>query len=200
MKRSSICGLIAFLLIVLAAAPTVAQQQESAPPASAGRIDETFVKTLESGDPVIAKPTPSAQKKADGRTLSGTELIPTLVDPVYLDEAGQRSMQQALKAFYDYRIRGFDHRSRVFEWQLLSSRMIFGLVILIVAVGLYFSWLQFMAGQKENGGPEKASTTLEASPTGVKVSSPVLGVIILTLSLAFFYLYLVHIYPIEEIF
>lgn len=110
-------------------------------------------------------------------------------------------MQQALKAFYDYRIRGFDHRSRVFEWQLLSSRLIFGLVILIVAVGLYFSWLQFIAGLKEDADPEKTSTTLEASPTGgVKLSSPVLGVIILTLSLVFFYLYLVHVYPIEEIF
>jgi hypothetical protein len=192
--------LIAFLLVVLGAAPAVAQQQESAPPASAGRIDENFVKTLESGEPVVTDPATSATQDTGGRTLSGTNLMPTLVDPVYLDEAGRRSMQKALKAFYDYRIRGFDHRSRVFEWQLLSSRLIFGLVIPIVAVGLYFSWLQFMAGLKESASPEKTSTTLEASPSGVKVSSPVLGVIILTLSLAFFYLYLVHVYPIEEIF
>jgi hypothetical protein len=53
---------------------------------------------------------------------------------------------------------------------------------------------------KEKAGPEATSTTLEASATGIKLSSPVLGVIILALSLAFFYLYLVHVYPIEEIF
>jgi len=31
------------------------------------------------------------------------------------------------------------------------------------------------------------------------VSSPVLGVVILVISLAFFYLYLVHVYPISEL-
>jgi len=31
------------------------------------------------------------------------------------------------------------------------------------------------------------------------VASPVLGVVILVISLAFFYLYLVYVYPIEEI-
>ncbi len=110
-------------------------------------------------------------------------------------------MRSALKGYYDYRVAGFDHRARVFEWQLLSSRIIFVLVILIVVVGLYFSWLQFIAGLRENANPEKMSTTVEASPTGgIKVSSPVLGVIILTLSLVFFYLYLVHVYPITEVF
>ena len=118
----------------------------------------------------------------------------------YLDEPGVASMRASLRAFYDYKTRGFDHRSRVFEWQLLSSRLIFVLVIAIVAVGLYFSWLQFMAGFKQGTPPDKTSTTFEASPSGIKVSSPVLGVIILTLSLVFFYLYLVHVYPIDELF
>jgi hypothetical protein len=43
-------------------------------------------------------------------------------------------------------------------------------------------------------------TEFEASAKGIKVSSPVLGVIILVISLAFFYLYLVYVYPISEIF
>jgi len=40
---------------------------------------------------------------------------------------------------------------------------------------------------------------LELGQTGLKVSSPVLGVIILVISLAFFYLYLVYVYPIGEL-
>jgi hypothetical protein len=40
---------------------------------------------------------------------------------------------------------------------------------------------------------------LDLSTAGLKVSSPVLGVIILVISLAFFYLYLVYVYPISEI-
>jgi hypothetical protein len=49
--------------------------------------------------------------------------------------------------------------------------------------------------------PEVAQpiTELEASLTGIKVSSPVLGVIILALSFLFFYLYIKFVYPIHEI-
>ena len=43
-------------------------------------------------------------------------------------------------------------------------------------------------------------TELEASVKGIKVSSPVLGVIILVISLLFFYLYLAFVYPIQEVF
>ena len=48
------------------------------------------------------------------------------------------------------------------------------------------------------GKPEE--TELSLSLREVKVRSPVLGVIILTISLAFFYLYLVHVYPIRNVF
>jgi hypothetical protein len=40
-------------------------------------------------------------------------------------------------------------------------------------------------------------TDIEFSGKGIKVSSPVLGVVILAISLGFFYLYLRHVYPIE---
>jgi len=43
-------------------------------------------------------------------------------------------------------------------------------------------------------------TQIEASPQGFRISSPILGVIILALSFLFFYLYLKYIYPIMEIF
>jgi hypothetical protein len=43
-------------------------------------------------------------------------------------------------------------------------------------------------------------TEIEATLQGLKISSPVLGVIILALSFFFFYLYLKYVYPIHEIF
>jgi septal ring-binding cell division protein DamX len=145
---------------------------------------------------------------------------PILLPREQLDPDTLRSMQQSLKAYYDYRTHGFDHRKAVFAWQLLSAKIIFAIVVLLVAIGIYFSWIQFTAGmKKESTSPpaskatptettqdtpappqEPAVTTLEASPSGIKVSSPVLGVILLVISLAFFYLYLVYVYPIEEIF
>lgn len=133
-------------------------------------------------------------------TLEGERegFAPVMIDPAWLDEAGKASQRRALQAYYDYRSDGFDHRRRVFAWQLFSSKAIFLLVIFLVTAGIYFSWLQFRQGLKGGEGSD-SHTTLEATAGGIKLSSPVLGIIILTLSLLFFYLYLVHVYPIEEI-
>ncbi len=205
MKAALATALIICGLSLMAAGSVLAQNAAGEPPTSeptAARIGE-LKKSLESGEAIVKAPLSqgaAAAETGDGMPAD-TRLLPKLVNPDILDEAGVKSMQSALKGYYDYRVKGFDHRARVFEWQLLSSRMIFVLVVLIVVVGLYFSWLQFIAGLRENANPEKMSTTVEASPTGgIKVSSPVLGVIILTLSLVFFYLYLVHVYPITEVF
>jgi len=75
-------------------------------------------------------------------------------------------------------------------------------VILLVVVGIYFAWLQFRLALKEleKGREEKLTTDLTVSPKEIKISSPVLGIIILIISLLFFYLYLIYIYPITEIF
>lgn len=209
MKAALATALIVCGLSLMAAGPVLAQNAAGEPPASeptTTRIGE-MRKSLESGEAIVKAPlgggaaTGATAPETGNGTPADTRLLPKLVDPDILNEAGVKSMQSALKGYYDYRVKGFDHRARVFEWQLLSSRIIFVLVILIVVVGLYFSWLQFMAGLRENAGLEKMSTTVEATPAGgIKVSSPVLGVIILTLSLAFFYLYLLHVYPISEIF
>lgn len=97
--------------------------------------------------------------------------------------------------------KGYIHRSNVFSWQLISSVIIFSVVIFLVFAGIYFAWLQFKVSLKGNlENSENLSTELSASTTGIKVSSPVLGVIILVISLFFFYLYLVYVYPIQEIF
>lgn len=131
----------------------------------------------------------------------GTKVEPEPTDPALLDEQGRVAQQRAFRAYYDYRTEGFDHRRRVFEWQLLTSRIIFVLVVALVAIGIFFSWLQFRRGLGPHGdsGVKQETTTFEATAKGIKVTSPVLGVIILTISLAFFYLYLVYVYPIEEI-
>jgi hypothetical protein len=55
-------------------------------------------------------------------------------------------------------------------------------------------------GDDDKDNSSDLNTQFEANFKGIKVSSPVLGVIILTLSLLFFYLYLVYVYPITEVF
>ncbi len=125
------------------------------------------------------------------------DIFPGLAIQQLLDADGKAAMQQSLTAYYDYRTQGFEHRSKVFSWQHISTIIIFGMVMLIVFVGLYFSWMQFRTVSNLNDMKE---STVEFGKAGIKVTSPVLGVIILALSLAFFYLYLIHVYPVFDTF
>jgi uncharacterized membrane protein len=134
-----------------------------------------------------------------------------------LDPEMRNAAIESMREYYRYRISGYQHRKAVFDWQLTSSKIIFWVVIVLVGVSIYFSGVQFhsalrsqrtakpregvqSAESSEMGAvPSDLQTSIEAGSGGIKVSSPVLGVIILVISLLFFYLYLVHIYPISEI-
>lgn len=109
----------------------------------------------------------------------------------------------AIEQYYRYRSQSFTHRQLVFEWQFYSTIVIFVVVLLLVALGIYFSWIQFSQtmGRMRKGDlrEDQEVTQLKATLTSVEIASPVLGVIILALSLAFLYLYLVHVYPIHEV-
>lgn len=101
---------------------------------------------------------------------------------------------EAYRGYFDNNIRNYQHSQQVFKWQLTSSKLIFITVIILVMAGIVFSGLQFKRGTSDS------KTEFEFSRHGFKVSSSILGVIILVISLAFFYLYLVYVYPIQEIF
>jgi hypothetical protein len=147
------------------------------------------------------------------------------------DASAQKQFMAGWLSHYDayrrYRISGFTHRQQVFEWQLLSSKIIFGVVVCLVVVGVYFSAVQFGRGRDTQrrtgsrpaaGGPEMdpespagprtaapadaddATELIVSLKEGLKVKSSVLGIVILALALIFFYLYLVHVYPITEVF
>jgi len=68
-----------------------------------------------------------------------------------------------------------------------------------VGSGIVFAAIQFHHGIKGSSSLD-INTEIELSTKNVKINSPVLGVIILLISLGFFYFYLVHIYPVENIF
>ena len=114
----------------------------------------------------------------------------------------QDSAQTAYEVFV------YSHRRAVFQWQLLSSQVVFWLVVAIVFVGLLFAGMQFYVSLRRSAKPPEGEsstgsasevTELEASLQGIKVRSSVLGVIILVISLGFLYLYLVHVYPIKVV-
>ena len=117
-----------------------------------------------------------------------------------LGYAATDEMRTALgQAIYDDHIALLDYNRRVFEWQMTSTMVSFWMVIALVLAGLAFAAIQFWRAMRATAGDPGLNTDLELSGKGLKVSSPVLGVIILTISLGFFYLYLLHVYPIEHV-
>ena len=119
------------------------------------------------------------------------------------DAATKQKYLQSLQGYYDYRRQAYEHRQRDFSWQHVSTVVIFIVVLLLVFSGIYFAYVQFHAGLKAKAvnpaAPEEKSD-IEISTKGLRVSSSVLGVIILGISLAFFYLYLIYVYPINDTF
>jgi hypothetical protein len=114
-----------------------------------------------------------------------------------------------------------DFARRSWEWHLLSTKILFWLVIGIVLFGLYITMVQFrrdysgwhkapvaphIPGSAEVSDPLPAvpppmvlplPSTLKIGPGGMEVTSQVVGLLVLSLSLAFFYLYIRNVYPIE---
>jgi hypothetical protein len=157
-----------------------------------------------------AEPESTEQKKSIDAVLAKANeqppdrsLLPEVACIDFEDEETRDRCWQAFRSYFQYYESGFGHRRAVFGWQHLSTRIIFVVVLLLVTAGIYFAWVQFrhdlILGKSLPKGEVAPVHNVELSTAGLKVSSPVLGVIILALSLVFFYLYLVHVYPISEI-
>ncbi len=209
------------IALVLAAVPTPGNQPPAPTSPSPGSVAQ-FIADEEGRGRQDREPSPADPFPE----------LPDLSRLKALDPTTQRAAEEAFRAYYRYRQSGYEHRQRVFDWQLVSSKIIFWTVIVMVSAGIYFSGVQFHVALRglrprstaaappdkavatgEPGGAERTAertgavdagtvtlqTSLEAGTGGIKLSSPVLGVIILMISFLFFYMYLIHIYPIREI-
>lgn len=123
--------------------------------------------------------------------------------PVLPPEQMSDTLRKSYEQHYLFQI---DHNHRTFDWHLLSSKIIFYMVMFLVLSGITFSGLQFYKSVLEKKSRPKGAlppeadkpenSTIKASLQGIEVSSPVLGILILIISLLFFYLYLVYVYPV----
>lgn len=157
------------------------------------------------------KTTPASQKiealiplKAAVPVPTTPKAIPQIVPPT---PANSSAVQQSNDA-YNVWVNGF--RQRTYENQLFQTRVIFILVIVLVFAGLFFSWVQFQhafhlkrvlskrvsAPSDEAAAAAPAQDEFSFGKDGVVIKSAYLGVIILAISMAFFFLYLVYVYPI----
>jgi|GEM_PF-5279652 len=109
----------------------------------------------------------------------------------------QKKMDLEIKKA-DYLMKSLDHRQKVFSWQHTASIIIFFVVIIIVVAGLVLSVMHFYKDLHAAAGTEKG-TEIEVGPKGLKINSSIIGLLILALSIAFLYMYLIYVFPINEL-
>jgi hypothetical protein len=122
-----------------------------------------------------------AQKQSPQSTPAASPLPSGLLDEYY------RAYYQAA-AKHD--VAQFEQDTAVYNWQHHTSIATTILVFFVVGVGLVLSIQQFRRGSP-------GETSLEITRDGLKVKSPVIGLIVLIVSLVFFYLFLKVVYTIN---
>ena len=99
---------------------------------------------------------------------------------------------ERFKIQHEYDLWQLNHRRLVFQSYLIIDLFVLVLVMSIVGVGLYLSYLKFRE-------KETTETKLNFAKGSLEINSNVIGLIILIVSVAFFYLYLTHVYPIKVV-
>ena len=91
-----------------------------------------------------------------------------------------------------------EHTINALSWHHASTIFIFLVVHIILFFGLWLTKQQF--DQRDIHGLEQApATELKIDSLGISVKSPIIGVIILLISLVFFTIYVKDVYPINPI-
>lgn len=182
--------LIAVLLLgfALNTVASASDQGETKTGRSFDKFDDT-----PAADKATKETNPESTKP--GKKDDGSKIFPAVWCADITDDETKKICWDAYRVSLKYYEGGLDQRSNVFKWQHFTTKVIFFVVLILVAIGVYFAWVQFKAGKGETDRSE-----IQVSLQGIKVSSSVLGVIILMISLVFFYLYLRYVYPISELF
>jgi hypothetical protein len=157
--------------------------------------------------PDLKKQSAGKEKSAGSPLEKGSGEFAAVPSCAPLTGATQAACEEALRESYGYQASAFRHRKDIFDWSLTADKLMFAVVNLLVLSGLGFAAIQFRLALKQGGpaaeGKEKAddpmATNMEISTAGIKVTSSVLGVIVLLISMAFFFLYARYVYPIQEV-
>ena len=188
---SSIFSAVAALFLI----PTYAQN--TAPETESGRAYiDNLVEQLSK-----ANPTDGREEDVIGENFEAAcELI--------VDEKTQQVCWEIQREYLRYYKWGYEQRKDVILFQNLSTKLILLVVISLVLLGMYFAWYQFkiaMSAMKqrvdsgESPADPQQQEEVKISGSEIAARSSYMGVVILIVSLAFLYRYLVFVYPIEEI-
>lgn len=111
------------------------------------------------------------------------------------DPALTKAYVEARKKEYEYHVRVMDAAIHALDTQRVASNIVLILVVLVVVSGIGFAGFQLWKSVVVAG--VQSSTDLEISAGKVRVTSSVVGLVVLTLSLAFLYIYSKEIYHVS---
>jgi len=93
-------------------------------------------------------------------------------------------------------VRGNILTNDIIAQQLWTGVLVFIVVATVVLSGVYLSYLQLKFAFAATSKAKAGENEMEVSMSGVRLKSQVIGLIMLSVSLAFFYLYLTSVYKI----
>lgn len=116
----------------------------------------------------------------------------------------------------DYNEWALETVKKAYGWNHFTSRVIFWVVISMMTISLWLSYLQFLQEmeyrkhlinrtsksddnhEKKDERVEVSVTTLKLGGNGVEISSSLIGLLILGISFGFFLVYLTFVYPVTK--
>ena len=101
------------------------------------------------------------------------------------------------KKYYSYLAEKADVNLEQFRWQRSASEWLLWLVVVVVLSGVVFSGVQLWRASsiKDLGG----ESTIEIEASKVRITTSVVGVIVLAISIVFFYFFLIEVYRVKVI-
>ena len=166
--------------------------------------------TFEQSENAVQKETDSGQELQTQQFDSGQGLpfsCEGLTDKSEKDREVHAACLNALEENFTYESERLKHRKWVFRFQLIATNISFLIVVIMVGFGLRFAQIQFSREftrfpsdimPRDSSVPVPV-TDIEISLARIKVSSSILGVIVLGLAMGFFYLYIRYVFPIQGV-
>lgn len=144
---------------------------------------------------LVTKPQLGAQQQQELLQNLRTELIKANEE---LSKYKQDQYQYELdytKKYYAYLGQKADVNIEQFKWQRSASERLLWLVVVVVFSGVVFSGVQLWraASIKHLSG----ESTVEIEASKIKITTSVVGVVVLAISIVFFYFFLIEVYRIK---
>ncbi len=108
---------------------------------------------------------------------------------------GKAQAQHAI-AWFDYQRSLMKYNDQLLGWQLFASNVLLWVVVLVVAAGVVYSGIQLATAARTG---RQRDMTLEVSAQRVRLTSSVVGIVVLAVSLAFLLIFAQQVYQIKAV-